>query len=120
MRRTVHAALAAIGIALWLLLAAGSCALVALAVLGHRVWPDADRGDCWIYALPRWAIHGGGLRITISRVGWLRIPRAAWIRPDGVIERAEPVQRARTARQSWYGLRTLYFRYRVRREGAAD
>ena len=115
-RRAAHLLLAAVGIVLWALLALGACALVALAVLGHRIWPQADRGDCWTYALPRWALHGGGLRITISRVGWLRIPRAAWIRLDGVIERAEPVARAHTAREALWGLRTLYFRYRVRRE----
>lgn len=115
-RRVLHAMLAAVGVMLWMVLAAGGLLLVGVAVVGHRVWPDADRGDCWSYALPRWVLHGGALRISIHRVEWLPIPRATWVRPDGVLERAAPVRRARTVREAWYGARTLYFRYRVVRQ----
>lgn len=114
-RRTLHAALAAAGVVLWLALAAGAVLLVGLAVLGHRIWPEAHRGNCWTWALPRWAAGGGDLAIRMVRVGRLPVPHVAWIAPDGVTHETQPVHRAQTGWQAWGGLATLYFRFRVRR-----
>lgn len=109
----MHLVLALIGVCLWLCLLCGSLLLIGLARLGHWLWPDADMGDCWTYALPRWAKHGGALQISTHRLGPLPIPRATWVRPDGATERAEPVERALTLREAMFGLKVIYFRFRV-------
>ena len=111
--RSVHLAMAMLGAALWVLIAVASLVLVLLAVLGHRLWPSADMGNCWTFALPRWAMHGGELGIRMVKVGALQIPHAAWRRPDGTVEQTEPVERAESASQAWFGLKTIYFRFRV-------
>lgn len=116
-RRALHFALAMIGAALWLVIAALSAALVWLSVFGAWVWPGAERGNCWTYALPRWIREGGGLLITLDRLrlGRVPVPHAAWVRGavEDVLE-TEPVRRRNTLRGSLYGLRTLYFRFAVR------
>lgn len=114
-RRALHALMAAAGIVWWVVLAILGLGLAGFAALGHLVWPRADWGNCWTFALAMWVMHGGRLEISIRRVGWLRIPHAAWIRPDGVIEETEPVQRRRDARAAWGGLATLYFRFTIKR-----
>lgn len=107
-----------LGAALWLVIAALSAALVWLAVLGAKVWPAADCGNCWTFALPRWAKGGGGLLITLDRlrIGRVPVPHAAWVcGAVADVQETEPAVRRRTARAAWWGLRTLYFRYTVRR-----
>lgn len=108
--RSAHFVLAMIGFCLWVYLVIGALLLVGLARLGHWIWPEADMGNCWTFALPRWSLEGGELRITMRRVGRLPVPHAAWCRPDGTLEQTEPVKRATRARDAW---RTIYFRFHV-------
>lgn len=115
MRQILHFILAILAVPIALLVGFQVYWVVQMARLGDWIWPDADRGDCWTFALPRWAAHGGYLQVSLIPLGWMRIPRAAWQRPDGVVERAEPLERAETPREAWYGLKVLYFRFRILR-----
>jgi hypothetical protein len=112
MRRALHFTLAMVGVVVWLALVLQATLLVALVWLGDRVWPKADMGDCWVFAITQWLRHGGHVRMRVERLGWLPIPRASWARPDGMVERAEPVRRLHTLREAWGGLLTVYFKYR--------
>lgn len=116
-RRSAHFALNAIGFGLWLPCVLLGYCVMGLAILGHRVWPEADRGNCWSYALPRLAERGGKLQIEASRlsIGPLPIPHAIWIRPDGGAEQTEPCVRRSSAAAAWWGLATIYFRFTVKR-----
>lgn len=116
-RRAVHFALNAAGFCLWLPCVMLGYCVMGLAILGHRVWPAADRGNCWSYALPRLARHGGKLQVEASklRLGPLPIPHAIWVRPDGGTEQTEPIERRRAAASAWWGLATIYFRFRVKK-----
>lgn len=118
LRRAAHFGMAMVGAVLWLVIVVQVSALVALAVLGHKVWPQADRGNCWTHALPRWWIKGGYLAIAFSplRIGPIRIPHAVWV-PQTFLagcESTEPLHRQTTAAQAWFGLKTLYFQFYVR------
>ncbi|MDE2399256.1 MAG: hypothetical protein KGL43_04005 [Burkholderiales bacterium] len=95
-----------LGVALWLV------------VMAHKVWPDADRGNCWSFATPRWYRGGGHLQIRWSegvRVLGLRIPHVSWVPklpPEGIaVEQSEPVKRERG---DWLPP-VFYFRFFVKR-----
>ena len=114
-RRIAHFALNAVGVVFWICAMACFTAVTALAILGHKIWPDADRGNCWTWALPRWWREGGGLYIVPSglwvKVGGLRIwpvLHAALVHGEiPNIQQTEPIVRRNNIFSS------LYFRYRV-------
>lgn len=114
MRLALHWLLNAIGIATW---CAGMVFLyvtMKLAVLGHRVWPEADRGNCWSFALPRF--HEGGYLVVRwangVRLFGVKFPHAIWMRR--IPEEAEIMQTAPVKRERGRMLpRVFYFRFEV-------
>ena len=112
-RRALHMALAALGAPVWVLFCACLAVMVLLAALGHRLWPAADRGNCWSFALPRWLAGGGALAIVPSGlwIGPIPILHAAWVPagPQDYLQQTEPVSRVgkdaplwRKATAFWY------------------
>ncbi len=119
MKRALHASIVLAAVLPW----AVAMMLLALALLlvraAHRVWPDADHGNCWSFAGPRWHAEGGYLLVRMAedvRIAGVRvIPHCIWLRslPAGAdIEQTVPLKRARSA---WAFLHTPYFRFRVSR-----
>lgn len=116
MKKLVHAALCLLAIAPWMLAMFALWLSALLALLAHRIWPDADRGNCWTYVWPRYWMHGGyvvmrpadGQRV----LGLFPVPHVMWLRKWGSgndVRQTVPVERRRKP-LPWY---TLYFRYRV-------
>ena|SRR5512139_1589848 len=118
MRRFGHFMLVTMGIVPWL--AAMLCMSVAtlFAVLAYKVDPRAQRGNCWSYALPRWALRGGYLLVRLTdrpRIFGKRfIPHAIWMRslhPETELRQTDPLHRKFKAHQVlWH---VWYFRYRI-------
>jgi len=116
LRRTLHAVMAVVGFLLWVVWCALFAAIVTLTVLGHRLWPEADRGNCWSFALPRWWTQGGYLAIVPSGLwlGPVPVLHAIWVRGElSEIQATDPCARHESARSSWFGLKTIYFKFRV-------
>ena len=128
-RRIVHAALVIASVPLWVVGCVGFAAAAAPILLAHRIWPQADRGNCWSFVGPRWLRHGGYLVVRPAgnvRIFGCPVPHAIWLRsmPAGAdIEQTVP-QRALGAagdtrldrvllKMLHPGL--LYFRFRVSR-----
>lgn len=118
MRRVLHAMLAMLGVVVWLVWCGLFSVMLLLALLAHWIWPTADIGNCWAFALPRWWLRGGYLAIVPSSLwlGPVPILHAALVRaPAPDLIQTTPVTKARTAREAWFGLKSLYFKYRVTR-----
>lgn len=120
-RRVAHAALIVVA-ALPLLVAFGAIrAVEALAVLADRVWPGADRGNCWTWALLQHRRHGGYLfsrPVRDAQLAWVgEPPHVGWVeRIDGPVMQTEPVSRYRGR---WLLLRWVYFQFTVKMDEAA-
>lgn len=83
----LHFLLNAIGIIPWLLGVFMFFITTNIAILGHKLLPDADKGNCWSFALPRWYLSGGYLVIRWSKsrekIFGMRIPHVIWV-SDGI------------------------------------
>lgn len=62
-RRWLHAILAGIGFVPWVISVTSMTISAMFAIACERVWSEANRGNCWTYALPRWWRRGGYLMI---------------------------------------------------------
>lgn len=97
--------------------------IVGLALLADRVWPDADRGNCWSKTLPLWAKTGGYLCFRGSLVARMfgvgRVPHALHVRDLSGVEvtQTEPIKRYKGLLAAW---RILYFRFRVEHKEPAN
>ena len=116
-RRTVHAAIGVFAGALWLLAFILGAACVGCGRLMRRVWPDAEMGNCYSHALPRWADDGGYLvlmPVPDNKFFWfVPLVHAVWLKTwpsDAHMEMTKPVKR-RSGR--FFPLHTFYFRFRV-------
>lgn len=115
--RSAHALLAFTGFLFW---AVGTTALVVttfIAVIGHRLWPDADMGNCWTYALPRFADRGGYLLVRPAdgqKFLGMTVPHVIFVASlpkDGVeLEQFVPLKRHRSKWFPWY---TVYYKGKV-------
>ena len=129
MRKVVHFVLIGIiGAAAWLVAYWAGVAVFALTWLADKVLPEADCGNCWSYAMPRWAGHRptlpenadvqrGGLMLQFVETArfWKIFPvvHCVWL-PDGPgrtpMETTKPVERHR---YRWLPLAPFYFHYNV-------
>ena len=115
MRHIIHWALNAIGVVTWFVAMSAMWVTIRLSVLGHRLWPEADKGNCWTYALPRWYLHGGYLSIRWAngaRIFGRRIPHVIWLHEipaDTPLQQTEPLRRSKGRRLP----PVFYFRFRV-------
>jgi len=120
LRVCVHFTLNAIGVTLWLLSMALMWGVLRLSIIGRWIWPEADHGNCWTYALPRWHREGGYLAVCITPLRWrgvqLRVPHAIWV-PGSLLDvplhQTLPVKKQSGLLASWFGLKTIYFKYSV-------
>lgn len=116
-RKAAHAAILLIAALPWIVAYFSACAAAGCGWLAARVWPDADRGNCWSFALHRWCKGRGVLALTfVEDARLLRIfpvvhcallpslPREAQI------EMTIPRKRRSTQWLPWWA---FYFRYRV-------
>lgn len=91
---------------------------LALVIIADWLWPDADHGNCWSYAAPRWYKHGGYLLIRpainaklVAGVGL--VPHVIWVKnlsADTYIEQSEPIDRYSG---NWLLWHKLYFKFNV-------
>lgn len=116
-RRIVHAGLVCVlAVPLGIAWAAVSVAL-GLALLAHRMWPSADWGNCWTFALVKWWRDGGYLACrpsTASRAfGFGLVPHVLWVKS---LDGCELQQIAPTTHYTgpWMGLRVWYFHFVLR------
>lgn len=117
MRRAAHMMLTLIGAVPWLIAYFMGLLCVGLAWLADKVWPDADAGNCWSYALHRWVIGRGALVLTFVEdarfLQTLPVIHCTWM-PEGPgrapLEMTQPVERQTTLWLPWWA---FYFRYRV-------
>ncbi len=101
-----------------LVMAWGCIALTAwMAVLAARVWPQADRGNCWQWALAKQHQAGGyvfarDVRGATLILGRIVPPHAGWAPSlDGVpVMQTEPRDRYKGASLLW---RWMYFRFDI-------
>jgi len=116
-RRSAHAVLAIAGSAPWLIAYWAGAVAMLFAIVADRVHPDADRGNCWGYALPRWRKHGGmlGLAFVEDSRFMLRFPviHCVWF-PEfprrASYEMTAPIGRKKTMMVPWF---TFYFPFKV-------
>ena len=116
-QRLLHFTLNCISVPIWLIFALSLYVLVHIAKLGEILYPDSRYGNCWTYALPKWKFSRGYPKLVVStrRVGFLKIPHASLLHADGKIEETEPVLRFTSTLDSWFGLKTLYFKFYVKK-----
>lgn len=90
-----------------------------LVVLADWLWPDANYGNCWSFAVPRWWRSGGSLQMReaddVKFFGRrARVPHVNWVHrmpADVGVHRTEPIERYRG---SWLILRNFfYFKFRI-------
>lgn len=116
MKRAVHAVLVLSMSAPLLVIYVSSVVAIALALLAHRVWPDANRGTCWSYALPRWWREGGYLAVRpalgVRMFGAGMVPHAIHVRDLGACQVSQTVP-VRRYHGTLAVLRTWYFAYYI-------
>jgi len=90
-----------------------------IVLLADKVWPEADAGNCWSFAGPKWLRGGGYLAVrTVPSARFLMlfpVLHAVWLKdmPAGAdLEMTRPIHRHRAA---WIPWRTFYFKFRVAR-----
>lgn len=116
MRRALHAVFVLAGVPLWFFAVGAFALIMQLARAAHRVWPEADCGNCWSFTMPRWHDGGGYLAVRWARgrVRFLgmRIPHAIWV---PALDAGTPVEQTLPLRRSSSRLmpQVVYFRYRV-------
>jgi hypothetical protein len=113
MRPLIHRLMNVPGVLLFLAIAAQFWLLTEWAKLGHKVWPEADVGSCWTFALARWDWRHDWLCIR-KAPGKAPIPHVALVHGElgGVTEQTDPVARRKGWEAVWH---SLYFKYRVTR-----
>ena len=117
MRRALHALLVLLSmvpiVAAWALLALGLVGMV----WADKLWPTADRGNCWSYAGPRWWRHGGylGMRSAdgVRLAGFGLVPHVMWVMSLGTDARIEQTMPVNRYSGRWLLWRKLYFRFTV-------
>ena len=120
MKRILIGALLLLGLIPWLVAMPCLWLCTWAARIGHRIDPDLMYGNCWTYALPRFAQHGGYLMVRpavgVKLFRWLSVPHVIWIKrlpADGVeMEMFEPRQRQAA---TWLPWRTIWYRGRITR-----
>ena len=113
-QRPVHFLLAALGVVLWFIIVLQIILLIWLARLGAWVWPDADMGNCYTFALASFRYRNGDCLTIHRRSARTPIPHIVLTHGPmgGPTEQTEPV----TRHKGWRAfLHSLYFRYRVTR-----
>ena len=117
MRQLAHFALVMLGILPWALAYWAGALAMWIAVLGDRVWPEADRGNCFSHALPLWVRGRGALVLTFVEdarfLRWFPVLHAAVLPafPRGnAYEMTQPLHRKTTRWFPWF---TFYFRFRI-------
>lgn len=96
-----------------------------MARLGDRISPGLMYGNCWSYALPKFARHGGYLLVRPARgvrlLKMFSVMHVIWVKSlprEGVeMEMFEPLHR-RPA--NWLPWHTIWFRGRIARAEKAD
>lgn len=115
MRRALHALLVILAGPWWLLACLAFGVSVLLVLAADKLIPDADRGNCWSYVMPRFLKHGGYVCVRAARgarILGLPIPHAIWLKqmPHGAdLEQTIPTERKRSP-PAW---EVFYFKYRV-------
>ena len=117
MRQAAHAILAMIGVLTWLVAYFFGALSVWLAHLGDWVWPEADMGNCWSYALPRWNAKRGALVLVfVEDARFMKVfpvVHCIWM-PKGPghapFEMTQPVERRKS---QWFPWWAFYFKFRV-------
>lgn len=120
MKRVMIGLLLLLGLIPWLVAMVCLWLSTWAARIGHRLDPDLMYGNCWSYALPRFARHGGYLLVRPARGIRLfkvfSVPHVIWVRglPDeGVeLEMFEPINRDRS---SWMPWKTIWYKGHVTR-----
>ncbi len=97
----------------WVLLAIGLFGLV----LADKLWPAADRGNCWSFAAPRWWRHGGylGMRSAdgVRLCGFGLVPHVVHVDAFGDGSRISHTLPTNRYSGRWLLWRKLYFRFTV-------
>ena len=123
MRRFAHLVLVLLAGLPWVIGYFAFATSALLVWVADKVWPEADHGNCWSYAGPRWLKHGGYLAVRVvpsaKFLGAFPVLHAVLLHqmPDGaVLEMTMPLRRQKT---KWLPWRTFYFHYRVARKDRA-
>jgi hypothetical protein len=117
MRQVLHAALILLGTLPWLIAYWAAVVAAGLCWLADKAWPEADRGNCWSYALPKWIEGRGVLAMSFVEdarfLGLFPVIHCA-VFPEfprrASFEMTQPVERRRT---QWFPWWSFYFRFRV-------
>ena len=120
MKKCLIGMLLVLGLIPWLIAMPCLWLCIRVARLGQWIDPDLMYGNCWTYALPRFARHGGYLMVRpavgVKLFRWLSVPHVIWVKrlpTDGVeLEMFEPLHR-RPA--NWLPWHTIWFRGRITR-----
>ena len=82
-RTIAHAICVWLGFLLWAPAMALIAATAGLAILADRARPHARDGNCWSYALQKYAKHGGYLLVRAADgqqfLGLFQVPHVAWV-----------------------------------------
>lgn len=115
-RRALHTLITYVA-AVPLLVAWGAISVTSwLAALADRVWPGANRGNCWMFALARQRARGGYLAARPARdvqvTGVGVPPHVAWVESLGGMrmQQTRPTERYEGR---WLLLRWIYFPFTV-------
>jgi hypothetical protein len=126
MKRILHALLVVLASFPWALGCLGFGAALLFTLAADRLWPGADHGNCWSFVGPKWSRWGGYIVVRwaddVVIPHWRIIPRslrgrrfvphAMWLEKwpaDVEMQQTVPLKRSKNP------LKTLYFRYIVRR-----
>ena len=116
MRQLAHFALVMLGTVPWLVAYWAGALSMLLTVAADRVWPDADRGNCWSHALPKWRGHRALVLTFVDDARFLRwfpVVHCALL-PEfprrSSYEMTQPVERRKTAWFPWF---TFCFRFKI-------
>jgi hypothetical protein len=117
MRRALHALLVILAGPWWLIACLTFGVSVLLVLAADKLIPDADRGNCWSYVMPRFLKHGGYVCIRAARGGvrmlGLPVPHAIWLKhmPHGAdIEQTVPVERKKSRGLALF---SFFFKFKV-------
>jgi hypothetical protein len=86
-RSVIHAMLVILGFIPWAIAITLMAVTTGLALLADRARPHARAGNCWSYALQKWAKHDGYLIVRAADgqrfLGLFPVPHVAWVRHLG-------------------------------------
>lgn len=91
-----------------------------MARLGDRISPGLMYGNCWSYALPKFARHGGYLLVRPARgirlLKMFSVPHVIWVKRlpcEGVeLEMFQPIDRDHS---SWLPWKTIWYKGQIKR-----